>query len=69
MSAPSPPIAHDLHQALQRLNDSLQVLVLLLPQDQMAHGTRPLPLAEAAKQALEDAAVLRACFLGQDRAL
>ena len=66
MTARLLPEAHDLHHALQRLNDSLQVLVLLLPTAELESDSRLLLVNAAARQALEDAATFRACFLRRD---
>ena len=60
MTAGLPPATRDLDEALQRLNDSLQVLVLLLPLLELDPGSR-IAAAEAAKRALEDTATFREC--------
>lgn len=46
-------------QALQRLADSLQVLVLLLPAAEHGADARSVLIAAAAKQVLEDVETLR----------
>ena len=60
MVPPLPPAT----EALQRLADSLQVLVLLLPSIEFDSDSRHLLVSAAAKQALEDVAALRDCLLG-----
>jgi hypothetical protein len=52
---------------LQRLVDSLQVLVLLLPLVEREPGPRGLLVTAAAKQALDDAAEFRTRFLEPNR--
>ena len=56
-------IPNETEIVLQRLVDSLQVLVLLLPLVEREPGPRGLLLTAAAKQALDDAAELRARLL------
>ena len=55
--------------ALQRLADSLQVLVLVLPTDQTRADPRSLLVAAAARQALDDVVRLQGCLVhaSQDR--
>ena len=58
---------NEMEIVLQRLVDSLQVLVLLLPLVENEPGPRGLLLTAAAKQALDDAADLRARLLAPNQ--